>query len=84
MDRGTSFEMGLIIPGFLEKFEMEDLVKAILPRELMVVSADGDKYSKDADLLLKPHETVQHFRFSGGHALDQQRHDLIVDWVATR
>lgn len=82
MEHDTGFEMGLVIPGFLNNFEMKDLVQAILPRDLMIVSSDQDKYSKDADLILTEFESVRHFRFSGGHALDDQRHRIIVDWVS--
>jgi dienelactone hydrolase len=83
MEQKTSFEMGLIIPGFLENFEMRDLVQAILPRDLMIVSADQDKYSKDADVILNDFDTVKHFRFQGGHALDERRHSIIIDWVGS-
>lgn len=82
MENQTSFEMGLVIPGFLEKFEMKDLVQAILPRDLMIVSAKEDKYSRDADVILKDFESVKHLRYPGGHELDKERFIAIVDWVS--
>ncbi len=82
IEKHTSLEMGLVIPGFIENFEIKDLVQAILPRDLMIVSAEQDKYSQNADLILKDFKEVKHFRFSGGHALDQNRYNVIIKWVA--
>lgn len=81
MEADTSLEMGLVIPGFLEKFEMKDLIQSILPRDLMILSAEQDKYSKDADSILKNFIAVKHFRFTGGHEIDEQRFKTIIEWI---
>ncbi len=71
-----------MIPGFLQQFEVRDLIQAILPRDLMVLSAEGDKYSRDADQILKEFKSVRHIRYAGGHELDEERYRAIIDWVS--
>ncbi len=48
----TGLEMALVIPGFCNHFEMSDVIKAIAPRELLLVSATEDDYSLDADVIV--------------------------------
>ena len=48
MEHSTGIEFSSIIPGFLKEFEIVDIIKAIAPREFMIVCSDEDKYSKDA------------------------------------
>lgn len=71
---------------------LKDLVALIAPRELLLVSADGDKYSKDADQIAEAAMAVylkhavpshlQHQGYSGGHPLTQERFDFILEWVS--
>ncbi len=83
MENETSFEMGLAIPGFLQKFEMRHVIQSILPRDLMVISGEQDKYSKDAGAILDEFKMVKHFQFPGVHELDEQRFKTIIEWIAT-
>lgn len=88
---GIPLEMSLIIPGFAEKFDLDDLLRCIAPREVLVVSATEDPYSADADRVaknaFKEFESqgcpshLQQLRVPGGHALDVTRFDAIVEWT---
>jgi dienelactone hydrolase len=91
MLNNVGIEMASVIPEFTLKYDMPDLVRCIAPRRLLVVSADDDKYSKDADVVIqkaKPSyseymadDNLCHMRYSGGHALTKERFDYIVDWL---
>lgn len=93
MQNQTSFEFALAIPGFVEKFDFDDLLSAIAPRRVLVVSANDDKYSKDADVIvthaqpafdvLNVPSSLVHKRYNGGHSLDAERFEFIVNWVAS-
>jgi dienelactone hydrolase len=89
--RGLALEMAQIIPGFAKWFDVDDVMRCIAPRRLLVVSADDDFGSVDAAELVqqvRPAFDVReggarlaHVHVAGGHALDQQRFDAIVEWV---
>jgi cephalosporin-C deacetylase-like acetyl esterase len=89
----TGIEMALIIPSFLKHFDFGEVLQAIAPREMLVVSADADKYSKDADTVVNAAKSafdkaqsssaLQHKRYTGGHALTEERFRFIVDWVSS-
>ena len=63
----------------------------VAPRKLLIVSADDDKYSRDAaDVVdvakrsyaeLNVEENITHVRYKGGHALTEERFDYIVKWI---
>jgi len=92
MQSDTSFEFALAIPGFHAHFDFDDLVKSIAPREILLVSATEDKYSKDADVIfesakpmfeaLQASEKIQQKRYDGGHALTEERFQDIVEWIS--
>jgi hypothetical protein len=85
--------MSIVVPGFARTFDVDDLVRCVAPRRILLVSSDDDPYTEDS------HEIVQsaratfeeqgcvdrlcHFHASGPHALDSSRHDAIVDWLQT-
>lgn len=90
MINGTGIEMAEVIPGFVKYYDIEELIKCIAPRKFLIVSATDDKYSKDADdieLYVKQHidcdenHWLEHKRFNGGHPLNQERFDYIVNWI---
>ena len=83
---GTGLDMFEVVPGLREQIETRDLVTAISPRPMLVVSATDDPYSIDADRVVASVSTapVTHLRVAGGHALDQARFDAIVEWVAVQ
>ena len=69
----------------------DDLLSCVAPRKLLIVSAEDDKYSKDAPYIVeKISETyakynainnLRHIRYEGGHALTQERFDAIINWI---
>jgi len=91
---GVGLEMALVIPGFAERFDFDDLMRCIAPRSLFVVSSDDDRFAADAeDLVARAmpafeqrgvSKRLQHLRVHGPHALDAQRFDAIVDWLVSQ
>jgi dienelactone hydrolase len=87
----TALEMALVIPGFASRFDLDDLVRCVAPRKMLVVSSDDDPLSADAtDVVTSARSTfvelgaadhLTHFRARGGHALHRSRFDAVVDWV---
>jgi predicted esterase len=77
-----------------DQFEIEDVVRAIAPRRLLIVSATDDKYSKDADMVaasckesfsrISAANALEHFRYSGGHDLTQERFEAILNWLEAK
>ncbi len=90
----TGIEMSQVIPGFAARFDMQDLVACMAPRHLLLVSADADKYSMDADAIaqhgrqayavLNAADRLAHVRYPGGHPLTRERFDAIVQWLVDR
>jgi dienelactone hydrolase len=88
---GIGLEMSLVIPGFSEHFDLDDLLRCVAPRKIFVVSSTDDPQTADAEELLQnvrpafeaqrcgPH--LQHLRVPGPHALDRQRFEAIVNWT---
>lgn len=87
---GTGIEMSEVIPNFTEDYDIEDLLKLVSPRELLIVSATEDKYSQDAksvylDLLPTflesgAKESITHKEVEGKHRLDEERFLFIINW----
>jgi dienelactone hydrolase len=88
---GTALEMALVIPGFASRFDFDDLIRCVAPRNLLVVSSDDDPYAADATDLVanaKPafqalgaEENLSHIRVGRSHALDSRRFSAIVEWL---
>lgn len=91
MQNNVGIEMSSVIPNFAAKYDIQDLVRCIAPRRLLIVSADNDKYSKDADFTVEQAyssyagynaaENLHHMRYSGEHALTAERFDFITQWI---
>jgi dienelactone hydrolase len=89
MQNGVGIEMASVIPGFHGKYDLDDLVRCIAPRRLLIVSAEEDKYSRDAGYIVErarpayeEHgDDLCHKRYPGGHALTKERFDFIIDWM---
>jgi hypothetical protein len=75
-----------VVPGLARQLETHDLISSIGPRPMLIVSGTEDKYSRDADLVAAEvaGDFVTQFRVDGGHALDKERFDAIVDWIVDR
>ena len=91
MENGVGIELASVIPNFYKKYDIGDLLACGAPRKLLIVSADQDKYSRDAEDVvaiakrayagLNAEDNITHVRYPGGHALTQERFDYIVNWI---
>lgn len=94
MKNDVGIEMASVIPRFHGKYDIYDLVSCIAPRKLLIVSAEDDKYSKDAPYIVERAseaylefdalQNLHHKRYPGGHGLTQERFDFIVEWIDMR
>lgn len=90
MEFGTGIEMAEVIPGFTVDYDIEDLLKLICPRELLILSSSLDIYSQDAEDMYRAaksvykesgkEDSIAHKSFEGKHALDKQRFEFIINW----
>jgi len=89
----TGIEMAEVIPGFINQFDVDDLLKCFIQRKLLIVSANDDKYSKDADIIIKQllkefnhlniiHH-IEHKRYDGGHPLTKERVEFIINYISS-
>lgn len=86
--------MASVIPNFHGKYDIDDLVACIAPRRLLIVSAEEDKYSKDASYIVEKGKkaymnfdavgNLYHSRYSGGHAMTTERYECIMEWLVAR
>lgn len=91
MKNDVGIEMASVIPNFHGKYDIYDLVSCIAPRRLLIVSAEDDKYSRDASYIVEKAspayreqdapQNLHHKRFPGGHALTRERFDFIIEWL---
>ena len=83
---GTGITLFEAVPGLARQFDTHDVLSANGPRPTMVVSGTEDKYSRDADQVVSrvTGEFITEFRVDRGHALDQERFDVIVQWIVDR
>lgn len=85
----TGIEMAEVIPNFTKEFDIEDLLKLIPPREFLILSADNDPYSQDANeiysSLIKEGEDFFSIKeYYGGHRLDKERFDFVINWFVKK
>lgn len=91
MRNNVGIEMASVIPNFHGKYDIYDLVACIAPRRLLIVSAEDDKYSKDAPYIVERAgsaylelgvlQNLYHKRYQGGHELTKERFDYIIEWL---
>lgn len=94
MKNNVGIEMSSVIPHFCDKYDIDDLVSCVAPRKLLIVSAEDDKYSKNADYIVEKAGTefskynaiqnLYHKRYPGGHALTEERFDFIIEWISNK
>lgn len=92
MTHQIGIEMAEAIPGFVVRYDIQDLVACFAPPRVLLVSATDDKCSQDANRVaaaaqeayaaMDIPERFEHKRYEGGHALTQERFDDIVQWLA--
>lgn len=93
MRNNVGIEMASVIPNFYSKYDIFDLVSCIAPRRLLIVSAEDDKYSRDASYIVekssrtylehKALHNLHHKRYQGGHGLTKERFDFMIEWIDT-
>ena len=94
MTNNVGIEMASVIPNFHGKYDIDDLVACIAPRRLLIVSAEEDKYSKDASYIVEKGKkaymnfdavgNLYHSIYSGGHAMTTERYECIMEWLVAR
>lgn len=94
MEHNTGIEMAEVIPGFVTRYDIQDLVTCMAPRPVLLVSATADVFSQDADRIVAAAraacsalgigEQIEHQRYQGQHALTRERFERIVDWLVSR
>jgi dienelactone hydrolase len=88
---GTAIEMAEVIPNTIGRFDIDDLLRLIAPRPMLVLSAPDDPYSADGAELVRlaqpaydeasAHGALEHAEHGGGHAVTPERFDRIVRWI---
>lgn len=87
IEMNTGIEMAEVIPDFCNKFTIADLIKCAYIDSYLIVSADNDKYSIDADKVVESIDKsindgrIVQKRYRGGHSLTRERYDFIVNWI---
>jgi dienelactone hydrolase len=89
----VGIEMAEVIPSFVTRYDIADLVACFAPRRILLVSATDDAASHDAAGIVRAAEAacattgsiayIEHQRYDGGHALTQERFDSIVHWMTS-
>lgn len=87
----VGIEMASVIPNFHSKYDIYNLVSCIAPRRLLIVSAEDDKYSRDATYIVEKASPayaelnalnhLYHKRYQGGHGLTKERFNFIINWL---
>ncbi len=85
-------EMSAVIPGFIQRFDLADLVACMAPRPFLIVSATNDNHSLDAERIVQIaaekcvaegiQSQITHLRYDGDHAVTPERFTAIVEWLA--
>lgn len=85
--RQTALEFSLVIPGIVQGFDIEDLIRLARPKPMLVVAGEDDPQAADAqDVVARagPWAELQLRVVPGGHALDHVRQRIILDWFTLR
>src|SRR5262249_44223389 len=53
MLHGTGIEMAEVLPGVVDRFDIDDLLRLTAPRPILVVSASDDQYCRDAEEMVR-------------------------------
>lgn len=90
---GTSFDYAEIIPGFVKRFDVPDLVKCIAPRKVIFLSTTEAKQARDAVFIVESSREVfeklgvsdhiQYATFETGRDIAREQFKFITDWMAS-
>jgi dienelactone hydrolase len=91
MRRRTGIEMAEVLPGIVDRLDVDELLRLAAPRPLLVMSAEDDRYSSDADQMVREaaaayaavgaSTALEHRRYQGGHAVTRERFDQMIAWL---
>jgi dienelactone hydrolase len=83
---GTGILLFETVPGLAREMGLHEVLAAIGPRPALVVSGTQDKYSRDADQVVAQvaGDFITALRVERGHALEQERFEAMVEWIAGR
>ncbi|MBE7436033.1 MAG: acetylxylan esterase [Anaerolineales bacterium] len=91
MAHQLGIEMAEVIPGFVTRYDIPDLIACFAPRRILIASATNDKASQDANKIVNESQEIcasegviahlEHQRDIGGHALTQERFYRILQWI---
>lgn len=91
---GIGLEMALVIPGFAQSYDFDYLISCVAPRRLLILSATEDDNTYDANQVVEwgiieykrsgKSTHLEHRRYEGGHRLDEDRFNDIVEYIEKR
>ncbi|MCL6590828.1 MAG: acetylxylan esterase [Firmicutes bacterium] len=89
---GTPFDYAEIIPGFVKRFDIPDLVKCIAPRKVIFLSTTEAKMARDVVFIKDSTREVfeglgvpDHFQyviFESGRDVAREQFKFITEWMA--
>lgn len=91
IEDGTGIEKAEVIPGFIKKYEIKNLLKYSEFKRLLIISGTEDAYSKDAEKIYK--EVIDFYKkndiknilelkkYEGGHKVSKERFDFIINYI---
>ncbi len=89
----VGIEMASVIPGFTKNYDIDTVISCIAPRKLFIVSAQDDKYSRDAEFIVEKvsavyeklncKQSLHHIHYNGGHGMTEERFHDILAWFKT-
>jgi len=85
--RGAGLEFSLVVPGIQAHLDLEDVIRLVAPRPLLVVAGADDPYALDAaDVIDRAGrwDGLELVVTPGAHALDAQRLAHILGWLERR
>lgn len=90
----VSVERALVVPGLAREVDVDGFVAAVAPRPLLVVAGVDDRHALDAAEVVASARpayvahgvegALELHVGAGGHALTEERHALVVGWVAAQ
>ncbi|MBN2545325.1 MAG: hypothetical protein JXB50_05975, partial [Spirochaetes bacterium] len=91
IQNNIALEYSQVIPGFIKKYEMTDILKCIFPRNLLIMSSTDDKYTKDSHEIYSEIKNIYikhdieknlgYKNFNGSHNLNIDNFRFIIEWL---
>lgn len=92
IESGAGLEFSLVMPGFMRRWDIGDVLELVAPRPALVMSAEDDPYSMDTGRVVDQARPawgdssgdLAHLCYEGGHALTADRVDDAIRWISER